>query len=389
MAKYLSLPVQLLLIIAFVFIFGGFVNETVIRGLYTFSMIFKELLQFFLPFVIFAFVLSGILSFKKNAPLILLILISSILCSNACVAILIYGVGTVLLPLVTCNVNPTALVATEQLAPLFSFSLPVLIPAHYALILSASLGIICSFLTVPTFEHRVEQFKKGIEWFLSKIFISLLPLYILGFLFKIKYEGTFSTLFEQYGATFVLIITLQVLYLVWFYFLASSFSLARTVKAINNALPSYITAFTTMSSTATIPVSVQAATKNIHNRSLPLMAMPIMANVHLIGDSIGTPLLALVTMVIFKGCMPSFFVYISFIFYFCITMFAVSGIPAGGIVVMMPILQSQLCFTPEMTSVMFTLYVLLDSFGTAANVMGDGALVIIVDKILRRLRLID
>ena len=144
-----------------------------------------------------------------------------------------------------------------------------------------------------------------------------------------------------------------------------------------------------MSSAAAIPVTVTAAKKNIDNPELADMAVPILANVHLLGDSISTPLLALVTLLIFKGCIPAFASYITFVFYFCVSMFAVSGIPGGGILVMIPILKKYLDFNPEMIAVITTLYFLLDCFGTAANVMGDGALIIMVNKVLKKLRIID
>jgi Na+/H+-dicarboxylate symporter len=159
------------------------------------------------------------------------------------------------------------------------------------------------------------------------------------------------------------------------------------LDAIKNALPSYLTGFSTMSSAVTVPVSVECAYKNTHNRPLAMVAMPIMANVHLLGDSIGIPMLAMVTMLLFTGSLPDFAQYVSFVFYFCTAMFAVSGIPGGAILVMTPILVSQLKFSAEMIGVITALFLLMDSFGTAANVMGDGALVIMVDKLLKKLGL--
>ena len=144
-----------------------------------------------------------------------------------------------------------------------------------------------------------------------------------------------------------------------------------------------------MSSTVTVPVSVEGAVKNTGSRSLANIAMPIMANVHLLGDSIGTPILAMVSMSIFLGHLPSFGHYLTFVLYFGTTMFAVSGIPGGGILVMIPILVSILGFTPAMVSIITALYLLMDPFGTAANVMGDGALVMIVHRVLRALKIMD
>jgi Na+/H+-dicarboxylate symporter len=152
------------------------------------------------------------------------------------------------------------------------------------------------------------------------------------------------------------------------------FSYKKAWRAILNAMPSYLTGFGTMSSVLTIPISIECAIKNGVTRSIAQIALPIMANIHLLGDSVCTPMLTLVTMYLFLGYIPDFNSYVSFVFYFCTALFAVSGIPGGGILVMIPILISHFSFTPEMISVVTTIYFLMDSFGTAANVMGDGAL---------------
>ena len=227
--------------------------------------------------------------------------------------------------------------------------------------------------------------KNNIESFLKNWFIPFLPLYVIGFLLKINYEGSFVTLFDDYGKAFLLIVVMQLASIVLFYFIAARGSFSRARFMLSNALPSYLTAFSCMSSTVTIPVTLEAAEKNTGNKPLAQMAVPIMANVHLLGDSIGTPILALTTMVLFMGVVPGFLEYLRFAFYFSTSMFAVSGIPGGGILVVSSLLQSMFGFTAEMQGLIMTLYVLMDPFGTAANVMGDGALVIIVDKMLKKI----
>ena len=172
------------------------------------------------------------------------------------------------------------------------------------------------------------------------------------------------------------------------YFFAQGLSYRKALQSIKNALPSYLTAFSTMSSVATVPVTIESATKNTGNRKLAQMAVPILANVHLAGDSITVPILSLVTISLFMGVVPDFLTFLIFVFYFCLTMLAVSGVPGGGILVMIPILKSILGFTPAMVSAITALYLLQDSLGTAANVMGDGALTILVHKILRKVGII-
>ncbi len=383
-----TLPAQLVLVIASVFLLGNYCNENIIRFFYTFSLFFKEILSFCLPFIIFSFVVKGILSFKKNAPLILAILISAIFISNSIIALLTYGVATLFVPYITQDMSTSSFVIGQSIEPYYQLVLPFSIKSEHALLLAIVVGIFLSLVHLPKVESVITRLKNSVEIFLNNYFIPLLPLYVFGFLLEVQYKGIFENLFIHYGKTFGIIFVTQTLFILAYYLVAACGSASRGFKYIRNAWPSYVTAFSTMSSTATIPVSINCAEKNMGNRPLAQIAMPIMANIHLLGDSVGTPLLALVTASLFLGHVPDLISYITFVSYFCTAMLAVSGIPGGGIIVMIPVLVSQFGFNQEMVSIVTTLYLLLDPFGTAANVMGDGALIIIVKRILQKLRIL-
>ena len=139
-----------------------------------------------------------------------------------------------------------------------------------------------------------------------------------------------------------------------------------------------------MSSTAAIPITVQCAEKNTGNRPLAQVATPILANIHMTGDAVTVPVLAIVTLYLFQGIIPSLTTFITFVVYYSATMLGASGIPGGAVIVMIPILKSILGFTDDMISIMMTLHLLQDGFGTGSNVMGDGALMIIINKILKK-----
>lgn len=389
MLARISLPIRLIIVIVFAFLFGTMLPESIVTWSYTGSVLFKQLLTFILPFIILSFVVTGILSFKKNAPFVLLIMLAMIFISNGLVGLLDYGIMHVLACTIVGQGGAATIAARDIIDPVFSLNLPTVLRSEVALIVAIIFGLLFSFIRVPQFENAMQRFKTSIEHILNWIVIPFLPLYVLGFLLKMRFEGTFLLLLQNYSGTFFLIIATQIIYLLWMYLVANGFSIRNTFDAIHNALPSYLTAFSTMSSAVTVPVTVECAYKNTNNRPLALVAMPIMANVHLLGDAIGTPILAMVTMLLFTGALPGFVAYASFMFYFCTAMFAVSGIPGGTILVMTPILISQLGFSAEMIGVITTLFLLMDSFGTAANVMGDGALVMMVDKVLKRLRIIE
>jgi Na+/H+-dicarboxylate symporter len=388
MLSRLSLPVQLCIIILATLLLGSYIPEIAIRFFYTVSLCFKEILGFLLPLIIFSFVFMGLISLKRNAPFILAILIGSIFISNGCVALLTYAISCLVLPSIVGTVCIEGLSCGRTLEPLLTFTLPKFFRADYALFAAIILGLLFAFIPMGHVERGIARLKEKLEHFFTYIFIPILPIYVFGFLLEIHYKGVLLNLIKNYGGAFFLIVLLQWALLFGMYWLAMQFDYAKTKQAIRNALGSYLTAFSTMSSTATVPVAIKAAEINTGNSALANVAMPIMANVHLLGDAISTPILAMVTMLLFFGKMPTLALYIYFAWKFCLSMFAVAGVPAGGILVMIPVLQMYLGFTDEMIGIMMTLYILLDSFGTAANVMGDGALVIMVDKVIKRLKLV-
>jgi len=293
----------------------------------------------------------------------------------------------ILLPMIAVKIDTTTLTETKSLVPLFSIHLPTIITSGTAMIGAVISGIFLSFSPIPAAERAVQFMKKNIELIINSLFIPILPLYVLGFLLEINHQGVFAQLFQSYGKTFALIAILQMIVIFLAYFIAAGFRVQQTFNYIKTAIPSYLTAFGTMSSTATIPVTVRCAEINTGNKGLSAMATPILANIHLLGDAISTPILALVTLFIFQGVAPTPASYTLFVGCFCINMLAVAGIPGGGIIVMIPILKTILGFDDMMISIITTLYFLQDGFGTAGNVMGDGALMIIINKILKRLKI--
>jgi Na+/H+-dicarboxylate symporter len=385
--KNFTLPFQLLTVIVFVLTVGPYLSSETAQILYTFSLVFKELLGALLPFIIFSFILAGILSFKKNAPIVVAILVLSIIASNFIVSLCSFGLGKLFLPILT-GVSFNGIGRAITIEPLFQFSIPSFVSSEQAMIAALCIGIGLSFLRLTSIENAAHSLKSVVEKILNYLFIPFLPFYVLGFLVKIAHEGTFQIIFESYGKTFGLIFLIQICYLFLLYFAASGFAWKKTKQSIRNVIPSYLTAFSTMSSTAAIPVTINCAVKNTQNRPLAQVATPILANVHLVGDGITVPIITTVTMFLFTGLVPSLFVSLKFIAYFCMVMLATSGVPGGGIIVVIPLLKSILGFSPEMVSLITALYLLQDSFGTAGNVTGDGALIIFVHKMLNRFNII-
>ncbi len=388
MLRKIPLPIQLLFVIGFVFLLGPSIPELVARFFYTFSLIFKTLLLLFLPFMLFAFVFNGIIAFRKGATVILLILLGCIFLSDVLIAVFTYISGRMILPSLVGSMVVQKLTIQQSLEPLIPVQvIDFRIDLEKVLFGSIGLGIIFSFFKLPRFERVMSQFKDIVEKILKYGFVPFLPLYVFGFLLAIQHEGVFAELFRHYGKAFLLIFAIQIIYMSLFYFFATGFSIRRCWRAMKNAFPSYLTGFSTMSSMVALPLSIEGAEKNTKNLPLAEMSMPIMANLHFMGVATNMPILAMATMMLFWGIIPEFNQYLIFVLTLCYTMIAISGVPGSGILLMVPLLISQFGFTPEMISVVTALYLLIESFGTAANVFGDGALVIIVNKIIKKLGL--
>lgn len=387
MLRKLRLPLQLIAVIIFVSSFGSYFSPQAVQFFFSLSHIFKESLSLLLPFIVFAFIASGVQSLKRGAPLILLILLGAIFISNVIVATLSYAfVKFALSDSRMCVEGLNALDFNQATGSIVPFSIPKLISPGLMLILGTVVGVLLSGRSNSPIYVGITKFKRFVEAVLLRLFIPLLPVYVFGYLLEMKQSGLLELLFQYYGNTIVLIVCMHALFIIVFFVLAKG-SFICGWRALKNAMPSYVTAVSTISSTATIPVTVACATKNTGNKPLSEMAVPLLANVHLMGAGINIPVLSLATLLLFKSVLPDFASYLVFVGYFCVSMFAVTGVPGAGLMVMMPILDTHFSFTPIMMSVLTTLYLLMDASSTGANVMGDGALIIMVNKVLKRLKL--
>jgi Na+/H+-dicarboxylate symporter len=168
------------------------------------------------------------------------------------------------------------------------------------------------------------------------------------------------------------------------YFIGAGFSPKKFLYFAKNVLPAGMMGFSTMSSMAALPLTIRAAEKNTGQIDLSRTIAPATVNVHLVGDSIAVPMIALAIMATFGLAFPDLSTFMIFASYFVIAKFAVAGIPGGGIVVMIPILEKYLGFSPEMSGLITAIYILLDPLNTTANVLGNGAFAILTTKIFKK-----
>lgn len=381
----ISLPVQLLLIVGAVALGGQFVSPEVTSFFFTISSCIKELLEFFLPLIVYTFVTTGVVALKQNALMIVLLLVGFSFVSSLITSMIAYGVGIGVLSIIGDTAASFVPNTSSAIKSLFSFGLHPLVRVEYALLGAVITGMSLIMLSGTTYarvmQTAIRYGKNFSEFFLRQLFIPILPLYILGFFLKLYVDAPFSVLCQLYGILYVLAIVVEwTLFSTLFYIGAGS--VKRAWNAIVVAFPSYLTGLGTMSSIASLPVSTVCAEINTNNRPLVECGMPILTNVHLLGDAISVPLFTLGTFLVFTHTLPTVGEFFVFALSMCVTLLAASGVPGGGIIVMVPLLKSMFHFSPEMLGVMTALYLLHDSFGTAANVMGDGAMVMVVNRVM-------
>jgi Na+/H+-dicarboxylate symporter len=252
------------------------------------------------------------------------------------------------------------------------------------MLLGIVVGLIFSFYKVPTITKLAQDMRHWVTVFLQKAFIPLLPIYVFGFILKMEHEGTLTILVKNSGHIFGLLCVLILTYISFLYFIASGFRITRFFELVRNMIPAGITGFSTMSSAATMPVTLAATEKNMGDEQFADLVIPTTVNIHLMGDALAIPILALAVLSLSGIPLPTFEDYLLFTFYFCLAKFSVAGIPGGGIIVMIPILQKYLHLTPEMASLMTTIYIVQDPIFTSANVMGNGAFALLVRKVTRQ-----
>jgi Na+/H+-dicarboxylate symporter len=377
-----KLPLILVFMLVFAFLFGDFIPTEAKAALFAISLTLKAILFAILPFIIFSFLFGSIVALQNGAIAFIALLFIMVYCSNFLAIIGAEAMGHVALSWLHIpeNYQHTTL---HELKPLWDFSIPRLIRNETALLGGLALGLVFSFYPNPMAVSIATRMSHLAGQFLRHIFIPILPLFIMGFVFKIQHDGMLERVVMVYGSVLFIVVTIQCTYIGALYFIAAKFSTSQFLFYVRNVLPAAFTGFTTMSSAAALPLSIIAAEKNTNDPEVGRAVAPASVNIHTLGSAIGMTTLAMATLLTFHQPLPTLFAAVTFALYYAVAKFAVAGVPGGAIFVAIPLLESRLGFTSEMSGVLTTAYMFFDPFGTAANVFGNGAFAIIFSKLFR------
>lgn len=358
-----------------------------IRVFITFNSIFGNFLGFVIPLIILGLVAPGIADLGKSAGKLL-----------AITALIAYG-STVIsgsfsffttkwsLPLLMEQNETIASfeeLASKSVSHFFTIDMPPIMSVTSALILAFVIGLGVSALSADSIKKVLSEFRDLVTLIIVKAIIPILPLYIFGIFLKIAAEGQASMIMGLFFKVIIVIFAMHIILLLVQFTIAGIVANRNPIKSLLNMMPAYMTALGTQSSAATIPVTLDRAKKNGVDPELADFVIPLCATIHLSGSMLKIVSCAFAIMWMMN--MPyTTEMFLGFIFMLAITMVAAPGVPGGAIMAAIGVLQSLLNFNEQAIGLMIALYIAMDSFGTACNVTGDGAIALIVNKIHKKI----
>ena len=380
---HIGLLPRIIIAIALGILLGNFLPGGMVRFFVTFNGIFSEFLNFSIPLIIVGLVTVAIADIGKGAGKLLLITALIAYGATLFSGFLSYFTGVTVFPYLIESGVPLEEVSEAQgILPFFSVAIPPLMNVMTALVLAFMLGLGLAQLKNDTLKNAARDFQEIIIRMISAVVLPLLPIYIFGIFLNMTHSGQVFSVLMVFIKIIGVIFLLHIFLLVFQYCIAALFVRKNPFKLLGRMMPAYFTALGTQSSAATIPVTLEQTKKNGVSSDIAGFVIPLCATIHLSGSTLKIVACALALMMM-QGIPFDFPLFAGFIFMLGITMVAAPGVPGGAIMASLGILQSMLGFDESAQALMIALYIAMDSFGTACNVTGDGAIALVVDKIYK------
>ncbi len=345
----------------------------------TFSAIFSQFLSFSIPLIIIGLVTPAIADLGRGAGKWLGITAVLAYTSTLFAGFLTYLVAATVFPKLLTNGLADVTEPGSALESFFTIEMPAAVPVMTALLLSFVVGIGLAMIPRGVMRKGFIEFRAIITKLIERIIIPLLPLHIFGIFLNLTYTGEAWDIMRTLVRVVVVVLLLEVVILLTQYIVAGAIGKKNPITSLLTMMPAYLTALGTSSSAATIPVTLRQAKKNGISDAVASFTIPLCATIHLAGSTSKIFAFAF-AIVITQGIDVGPVQWVGFIFMLGITMVAAPGVPGGAIMAATGLLSSMLGFDDAQVALMIATYIALDSFGTATNVTGDGAIAIIVDR---------
>lgn len=380
-----KMPFLLLLIIVLVFFFGGFLPLPCKAFLYSVSITIKSIIINCLPLIVFGLIFRAAVLMAKKATWIVGILLTGTCISTFVALYLARFVG------VAIYRAPLSMALPEKIQELQglwdgSFNLWetfVHSPNNKAMLLAVFLGLLGAF-TKPDLVNKLSLQGEKIVNILLSFIVYIIPPFVTGFVVKLQHEGSIEMVAKNYSFIFLAIILSQFTYLFSIFFVLVKGSVSTWIKQMSNLTPSMISGFTTMSSAASLPLLITGIEKNTKHKQLAKIIAPALVNIHWVGECFVDVILAYAVLKTYGAPEPSFMSFVGFSLAFFGARFACVAIPGGGIIVVSPMLEQYFGFRGDMIALITAIYMLADPVLTVGNLLGDGAITQMIDKLVTR-----
>lgn len=362
-------------------VFGLFFPEWAVRIFMTFNTIFSQFLGFLIPLIIVGLVTPAIADLGKDAGKMLIVTVLIAYADTVLAGLLAYGTGSWLFPGMVGGVA-SEVEAMQSAAPFFSIEIPPMFSVMTALVFAFLMGLIIAKTQAKVLSDVFHEFREVVAVAIAKAVVPLLPIYIFGIFLNMTASGQVWHTMSVFIQVILVIIALHLLIILYLFVIAGGFTHKNPFKLIVNMIPAYLTALGTASSAATIPVTLKQSISNGCREEVAGFTVPLCATIHMPGSAMKITACAL-TVCMMTGLPHGFPLFLEFVMMLGIMMVAAPGVPGGAIMAALAPLSSILGFGSEAQALMIALYIALDSFGTACNVTGDGAISLIVDRLFK------
>ena len=379
-----SLPVRLLLGVVIGILAGLVANEGLMHVVVTLNYIMGQVISFCVPLIIIGFIAPSITKLGKNASRMLGIALVLAYTSSLGAALFSMAAGYALIP--GMSINPAVEGLKELPEVVFQLSIPPVMGVMSALVFSVMIGLAATWTKAVTVTKLLDEFQKIVLDVVKKIIIPILLIYIAFTFCSLAYEGSITKQFPVFVKVIIIVMAGHYLWMTLLYCLGGAYSGKNPVNVVKNYGPAYITAVGTMSSAATLAVALECARKSEPTLRDDMVdfGIPLFANIHLCGSVLTEVFFVMTVSKVLYGTLPE----LSTMILFCVLLgvFAVGapGVPGGTVMASLGLITGVLGFDATGTALMLTIFALQDSFGTACNVTGDGALTMILTGYVER-----
>ena len=372
-----SLPARLLLGVLLGMGIGLSVGEGVMQIVLTVKNLLGNLIMFCVPLIIIGFIAPSITRLGRHASVMLRVAVILAYVSSVGAAFFSTAAGYTLIPFL--NIAPTVDGLKELPKLLFDLKIAPIMSVMSALVLSVLLGLAATWTKSVTITQVLEEFQQIVLSIVTKVVITLLPIFIACTFCGLAYEGTLTKQLPVFLMVVVIVMVGHYIWLALLYLLAGAYAGSNPMEVVKHYGPAYITAVGTMSSAATLAVALKCALKSsVLRKDLVNFGIPLFANIHLCGSVLTEVFFVMVVSPVLYGTLPAMGTMILFCLLLGIFAIGAPGVPGGTVMASLGLITSVLGFDATGTALMLTIFALQDSFGTACNVTGDGALTLML-----------